>query len=89
MYDLTKENLVREGVTLGHLYTMITDQDLEEIGIPEMPRRLIRAALQVPSSTMTCINFRNDSLRCSGRQQHRVFRKTRGHCNDTTDREDR
>jgi hypothetical protein len=51
MYDLTKQTLAQEGVSVEQLYTMISDEDLEEIGVPEIARRLIKAAVQVRPST--------------------------------------
>jgi hypothetical protein len=48
MYDRTKDVLVREGITLDQLYTEISDRDLQDVGVPEIPRKLIKTAVQVP-----------------------------------------
>lgn len=47
VYKLTKEILIQESVTVDQLYHSISEQDLEEVGIPEISRRLIRSAVQV------------------------------------------
>jgi hypothetical protein len=43
--ELARDILIREGVNVSQLGTCITNDDLEEIGIPEAARRILLQAV--------------------------------------------